>query len=478
MDTWTDESEAAFDAYVEALVGVIGHADRAEPLKDYCLGLLMPVERKSVEPLAAVTAPSRVAAKHQSLLHFVGQAPWSDEALMGRVRDWVLPRIERRGAIRAWIIDDTGFPKKGKHSVGVARQYCGQLGKQDNCQVAVSLSVANDAASLPIAWRLYLPQIWADDPQRCKKAKVPDDVTFQTKPQIALDQIRTAKAQGIAPGVILADAGYGADGGFRAGVTQLDLAYVVGVQPTLSVWRAGEGPLPPKPWSGKGRPTSRLRRDADHQPVSVKTLAEGLAAEAWHTVAWREATNVELSSRFAAVRLRPASRDFNRSEAHQEEWLLIEWPDDEDAPTKYWLSTLSADSTITQLVDIAKLRWRIERDYQELKQELGLGHYEGRGWRGFHHHASLCIAAYGFLISLRETIPPSASSQTRERQVSGLPDGYRPRGSADPTRATRPNLDPDLATAPHSRTGHAAPAMSMLHKGNAQPKSASPFMTQ
>ena len=151
MDGWTGESEAAFDAYVEALVEVIGHADRAEPLKDYCLGLLLPVERKSVEPLAAVTAPSRVAAKHQSLLHFVGQAPWSDEALMGRVRDFVLPTIQRHGPIRAWIVDDTGFPKKGVHSVGVARQYCGQRGKQDNCQVAVSLSVANDWASLPIA---------------------------------------------------------------------------------------------------------------------------------------------------------------------------------------------------------------------------------------------------------------------------------------------------------------------------------------
>ncbi len=149
MDTWTDKSEAAFEAYVEALIGVIGHADRAEPLKDYCVGLLMPLERKSVEPLAAVTAPARVAAKHQSLLHFVGQARWSDAALLARVREWVLPQIERRGAIRAWIVDDTGFPKKGKHSVGVARQYCGQLGKQDNCQVAVSLSIANDAASLP-----------------------------------------------------------------------------------------------------------------------------------------------------------------------------------------------------------------------------------------------------------------------------------------------------------------------------------------
>jgi SRSO17 transposase len=478
MDTWTDESEAAFDAYVEALIGVIGHADRAEPLKDYCLGLLMPLERKSVEPLAAVTAPLRVAAKHQSLLHFVGQARWSDEALMGRVRDWVLPRIEQRGAIRAWIIDDTGFPKKGKHSVGVARQYCGQLGKQDNCQVAVSLSVANDMASLPIAWRLYLPQVWVDDPERRGKAKVPDDITFQTKPRIALEQIKTAQAQGIAPGVILADAGYGADGGFRAGVAELGLTYVVGVQPTLSVWRPGEGPLPPKPWSGKGRPTSRLRRDADHQPVSAKALAEALPAETWRTITWREGTNSDLKSRFAAVRLRPASRDFNRSEAHEEEWLLIEWPEDEAAPTKYWLSTLSADSTIAQLVDTAKLRWRIERDYQELKQELGLGHYEGRSWRGFHHHASLCIAAYGFLISLRESIPPSASSQTRGGQVSGLPNGNRPRGASDPARTARPDLPPNHPTTPHRRSGDAASTMSMLRKGNGHDASGPQFMTQ
>ncbi|RWK27981.1 MAG: IS701 family transposase [Mesorhizobium sp.] len=170
MTNWTAESEAAFDAYVDALIGVIGHADRAEPLKDYCLGLLMPLERKSVEPLA----PSRVSARHQSLLHFVGQAPWSDAALLARVRDWVLPQIEQHGPIRAWIVDDTGFPKKGKHSVGVARQYCGQLGKQDNCQIAVSLSIANDAASLPIAYQLYLPHSWAEDPERCKKAKSSD----------------------------------------------------------------------------------------------------------------------------------------------------------------------------------------------------------------------------------------------------------------------------------------------------------------
>jgi len=175
---------------------VVGHADRATPLKDYCLGLLMPGERKSVEPMAAVTSPARVSAQHQSLLHFVGQAPWSDTALLERVRDQVLPVIERQEPVRAWIIDDTGFPKKGRCSVGVARQYCGQLGKQDNCQVAVSLSVATTWASLPIAWRLYLPQAWADDPARRKTAKIPDAVVFQTKPQIALDQIRAARARG------------------------------------------------------------------------------------------------------------------------------------------------------------------------------------------------------------------------------------------------------------------------------------------
>jgi len=464
MDDWTAQNEAAFEAYVEDLVEVIGHADRAVPLEDYCLGLLLPIERKSVEPLAAVTDPSRVAAKHQSLLHFVGQAPWSDEALMGRVRERVMPLIERHGLIRAWIVDDTGFPKKGKHSVGVARQYCGQLGKQDNCQVAVSLSVANDWASLPIAWRLYLPEAWAEDIARREKAKVPHDVAFQTKPQIALQQIEAAKAQGMAPGVVLADAGYGHDGGFRAGLKALDLRYVVGVLSSLSVWRPGEGPLPPKPSSGRGRPATRLRRDADHQPLTAKALAETLPAEAWQSVTWREGSNAELSGRFAALRVRPAARDHWRSEPHAEELLLIEWPEDAAEPTKYWLSNLPPDTPIEVLVDTAKLRWRIERDYQDLKQELGLGHFEGRGWRGFHHHASLCIAAYGFLISQRETIPPSAPARTQGREILGLPEDYRPRGAPDPARAARPNIDHHAQATPHRGSRQTAPAMSMLQQ--------------
>ena len=303
MDDQESHEQASFDAYLEALVGVIGHADRAVPLRDYCMGLMMPVARKSVEPLAAITAPARVSAKHQSLLHFVGQAPWSDEALMARVRDWVLPRmVERGGPIRAWIIDDTGFPKKGEHSVGVARQYCGQLGKQDNCQVAVSLSIANETASLPVAWQLYLPEHWAQDPELRRKAKIPDSIGFQTKPQIALDQVRAAVAADTPTGVILADAGYGADGAFRSGLSELGFDYVVGVQPTLSVWRPGEEPLPPKPWSGTGRPPSLMRRSRDHKPLSAKALAQALPADAWHSVTWREGSNDDLASRFAAVR--------------------------------------------------------------------------------------------------------------------------------------------------------------------------------
>ena len=196
-----DDSESRFAGYVEGLVSVIGHADRAGPLRNYCVGLMLPCERKSVEPMAAVTAPERTAAQHQSLLHFVGNSAWSDEKVLAKVREMVLPEVERHGPIEAWIIDDTGFPKQGRHSVGVARQYCGQLGKQDNCQVAVSLSVANHHASLPVAYRLYLPQDWAKDRKRRGKAGVPEEISFKTKPEIALEQLRWACEAGLARGV-------------------------------------------------------------------------------------------------------------------------------------------------------------------------------------------------------------------------------------------------------------------------------------
>src|SRR5271167_872962 len=204
-------TEARFRAYAADLASVLGHADRVRPFQDYCIGLILTEGRKSVEPLAAVTAPERTAAQHQSLLHLVAQAPWSDQAMLIRVRELVLPSITRDEPVQAWIIDDTAFPKKGHHSVGVARQYCGQLGKQDNCQVAVSLSVATHQGSLPVAYRLYLPKDWADDPVRRTVANVPDDIQFQTKPEIALQQMRQARADGVPPTVVLADPAYGND---------------------------------------------------------------------------------------------------------------------------------------------------------------------------------------------------------------------------------------------------------------------------
>jgi SRSO17 transposase len=410
----------------------------------------MPGERKSVEPMASVVAPARVSAKHQSLLHLVGQAAWSDEAVLGKVRELVLPAIEAQGKIEAWIVDDTGFAKKGVHSVGVARQYCGRLGKTDNCQIAVTLSIANHAASLPIAYRLYLTEDWAADEARRKKAHVPDDVTFKTKPHIALDQIKAALKAGVSPGVLLTDAGYGVDGAFRAGVTAMGLLYVAGVQSTLSVWPPDTEPLPPKPWTGRGRPPSRIRRDGHHPPVSAKKLAVGLSEEAWQVVPWREGSNETLSSRFAALRIRPASRDWKRATPYPLEWLLIEWPEGEKEPAKYWLSTLPEDTPIDVLVDTAKLRWRIERDYEELKSELGLAHFEGRGWRGFHHHAALCIAAYGFLIRERAEIPPSASQWREKSRLSSRPRSHVP---ADPTRAAHRKFNRHHPPKTRSRPG-------------------------
>ena len=459
MDDATSENEARFSVYVEALAGVIGHANRVGPLKDYCIGLILPGERKSVEPMAAVIAPTRASAEHQSLLHFVGQSRWSDEAVLAKVCELVLPSIESSGPIEAWIVDDTGFSKKGVHSVGVARQYCGRLGKQDNCQVAVSLSVANHMASLPIAYQLYLPEEWAGDAARRAQAHVPESKAFQTKPEIALKQIKTALEAGVSAGVVLADAGYGVDAKFRSGLTALGLAYVVGVQSTLSVWPPGTEPLPPPPWAGRGRTPTRLRRDSEHQPVSAKRLAMNLPSDAWSEVTWREGTNDALCSRFAAVRIRPASRDWLLDRPHSQEWLLVEWPTDEKEPTKYWLSTLPEDATLLTLVDMAKLRWRIERDYEELKSQLGLSHFEGRGWRGFHHHATLCIAAYGFLIRERAAIPPSGSMQREKSRLS-----FR-RGSSEPAaaaRAPRRQFNRDNPKAPRVRARQNPVSMPML----------------
>jgi SRSO17 transposase len=424
-----------FAAYIEGLAKAAGHADRDVPLKNYCTGLLLPGERKSVEPMAARLAPDNVRRMHQSLHHLVADAPWSDEAVLDAVLDSVLPAMLARGPVVAWVVDDTGFPKKGQHSVGVTRQYCGQVGKQENCRVAVSLSMTTETSSMPVAYRLYLPERWANDSQRRRKTGVPAEIAFQTKAEIALAQIRRARERGIPEGILLADAGYGTDTGFRTQLTKMELPYVMGIMSTVSVWKPGQGPKPPAPYKGTGRPPRLLRRDKRHQPVAVKELAHSLPADAWKDVIWRQGVHKKLRSRFAALRVRPANRDYWRAEPHAEEWLLVEWPNGEAEPAKYWLSTLPADVALSELVRMAKHRWIIERDYQELKQELGLGHFEGRGWRGFHHHATLCLAAYGFLVAERNRFSPSTRVGHLQLPAPKIPPNFRPRGSRPPRAA-------------------------------------------
>jgi SRSO17 transposase len=419
--------EKRLAAYLEWLAQAAGHADRTEPLRNYCTGLLLDGERKSVEPMAARLAPDHVQSMHESLHHFVAQSPWSDADMLRQVRDYVLPAMEKMGPVTAWIVDETSFVKKGTHSVGVARQYCGRLGKKENCQVAVSLSVATATGSLPIGWRLYLPEEWANDPMRRAEVDVPKQVQFQTKPQIALAQIRQAVEDRVLPGVVLADEVYGSSREFRDGVAERKLDYSLAVRSTTTVWALERQPLPPNPWSGKGRRPTRMRRDQTHPPISVEQLARELPEKAWREVAWREGSKETLHSRFAALRVRPASD--RKGGLQPEQWLLIEWPAGAGEPSGYWLARLPVKLSLKRLVGISKHRWVIERDYEELKQELGLGHYEGRNWRGFHHHGVLCIAAYGFLMAERSRFSPTAHVGHLGLRAVPIPPHFRPRGA-------------------------------------------------
>lgn len=434
-----------FDQYLALLSDAVDHPHRSKPLRNYCTGLLLPIERKSIEPIASKLAPNNVRAEHQSLQQFIADSNWRDASVLASARQYALPALTAHGGVEATIVDDTGLPKQGKHSVGVARQYCGELGKVTNCQVAVSLSVVNQWSSLPIAFDLYLPKKWASDQARREKVGVPEQIEFRTKPQIALRQIQTALKAGVDLGVITADAAFGDDTDFRDCLTQLKLRYCVGVRDKTTVWPGGLGPLPPADYSGRGRKPTLLRRDSTHQPVSVKALAKSLPASKFRKVSWREGARGKMSSRFAAVRVRAAHRDWMRSEQRGEEWLLIEWPEGHSEPTKYWLSTLAERTSVKRLVYYAKLRWRIERDYEELKQEIGLGHYEGRKWRGFHHHAVMCIAAYAFLVRERGLFSPSrvsGESRFEKAGVSGSERGVRATSAA---RETQPDINSDGA---------------------------------
>lgn len=415
--------ERRFERYCDEIVSTLMHADREQPARWYMKGLMLPGERKSVEPMAARVQPERVRSAHQTMHHLVAEAPWSDEAMLSAVAERVLPKLIEAGGPVHWIVDDTGFAKKGRHSVGVARQYCGQTGKQDNCRVAVSLSIASERGSLPVGYQLYLPREWADDEARRRKVGVPDEVVFKTKPELAMQQIEAALAAGYPRGVVLADAAYGDETAWRERLASHGLTYAVGVRPATTVWWGEHQPLPePAPAGRRGRPRRRLRRDDTHQPIAVADVARALPGQAWRRVTWREGTAGALSSRFARVRVRAAHRDRPRDE----QWLIIEWAEGADEPTHYWFSNLPGRMAWQAMAETVMGRWRIERDYEELKQELGLGHYEGRNWRGFHHHASLCIAAYGFL--MLERLAGNKKNAARFK-APALPEGFRPRGA-------------------------------------------------
>lgn len=358
----------------------------------YLRGLMLDGKRKSIEPMAARLEDG----DEQCLQQFVNQSPWSAEA----VRERLARRMTAEISPEAWVLDDTGFPKFGRMSVGVSRQYCGALGKIGNCQVGVSISAVTPQASCPIDWRLFMPADWDDDPRRVP-CRVPDDVRHVPKWQLALSMIDELLGWGIAPAPVLGDAAYGDCTEFRLGLLDRKIDYVLDVKGSTSALPEQARPQQPARSSGRGRPPA-LRYRGPFSSLSV--LARGAGTAACVDVCWREGTRGPMSSRFVALRIRPANVALRRAAAGGELevcWLLAEWPEGKDAPTNFWLSNLPADTSIERLVQLAKLRWRVEQDYRELKDALGLDQFEGRSWRGWHHHVTLVSVAHAFLTTER-----------------------------------------------------------------------------
>jgi SRSO17 transposase len=377
--------------FLTTMLAGVGRAERRHHGALYVQGLLLDGERKSIEPLAGRVP----GANMQALQQFVGQSPWA----WAPVRRRLAQRMEKElRPAAAWIIDDTGFPKQGRHSVGVARQYSGTLGKVGNCQIAVTVHLSTDTESMPLEWALYLPQAWTEDLARCRQARVPAPMPFRTKPELALELLDQLLAWGLRRQPVLADAGYGNSSAFRAGLVRRGLQYMVGVESTTTAW------APPTSPRGPRRPDSRP------PPLAVRDVAAALPRQAWRILTWRQGSQGPQRSRFSACRVQPAHGQAHYQPEGESVWLLIEWPADTAAPSKYWFSNLPEKVSWRRLVRLAKLRWRVEQNYQQLKEELGLDHYEGRGWQGWHHHVTLVCLAYAFLLLERRRLKKNSSA--------------------------------------------------------------------
>jgi SRSO17 transposase len=369
----------------------------------YLRGLMLDGRRKSIEPMAERLPDG----DEQCLQQFVNQSPWE----WAPVRARLARRMQREIEPEAWIVDDTGFPKFGRHSVGVARQYCGALGKVGNCQVGVSVNAATDAASCPLDWRLFMPEEWDDDEERRREAHVPEEIRHLPKWELALEMIDELRSWGLEPPVVAADGGFGEITEFRRGLEERRLSYVLQVKGQTSAYAEDVKPERPH-YRGRGRPPAARYRA---RPSSLRELALAAGKRQAVGLSWREGSRGPMHSRFLALRVRPANITLRRAaHAAGEElglcWLLCEWPADKDEPVKYWLSNLPPDTELRQLVRLAKLRWRIEHDYRELKDALGLDHFEGRSFRGWHHHTTLVSIAHGFLTLERRRRPPARAA--------------------------------------------------------------------
>lgn len=381
------EARGRLEAFLKPLLPLLGRSERRRWGAFYVQGLLLEGGRKNAAGMAR-----RYSGDVQALQQFVSQSPWDWPAIRQKLASQMLAVASPRGA---WIIDDTGFPKKGQHSVGVARQYSGTLGKVGNCQVAVSLNYATDEGCFPVNFQLYLPKAWLEEPERRRKAGVPTDITFQPKWQIGLEMLDQAREWGLSEAVVVADAAYGVVTEFRRALEERGRHYVVGINPELTVWTE---PVTAQslPYSGRGRPPTWKR--ALPAPTKVGEVAKGLPEEAWRGIAWRQGTKGPLASRFAALRVQPAPWHWNGKVTEPVCWLLMEWPPGETEPTKFWFANLPEHASLQDLAYWAKMRWWVEQNYQQLKDELGLDHFEGRSWVGWQHHVTLTMIAFDFLV--------------------------------------------------------------------------------